>query len=93
MSLDVRFGDLPVQQSLGQAWNIKSDSFTNRICSPVKPFTRRGPFSVDNSLFDPLGFISPIVPHGRILYREIGECSNNWDYPLPEGQEKELIEW
>ena len=34
MSLDIRSGDLPAQQSLGLAWNINFDSFTNRIGFP-----------------------------------------------------------
>ncbi|XP_062566124.1 uncharacterized protein LOC134228483 [Saccostrea cucullata] len=93
MALDIGSDDLPVQQSLGLAWDINADSFTYNTHIPVKPFTKRGLLSVINSLFDPLGFIAPIVIHGRILYREMGEHNSSWDDPLPEGREKEWLEW
>ncbi|XP_065930417.1 uncharacterized protein [Magallana gigas] len=83
MSLDTGSDDLPVQHNLGLSWGINSDSFTYNIRILEKPITKRGLLSVVNSLFEPLGFIAPIVIYGRILYREVGECNSSWDDPLP----------
>lgn len=93
MSLDIGSDDLPVQHSLGLSWDINSDSFTYSTRILEKPFTKRGLLSVVNSLFDPLGFIAPIVIHGRILYREVGECNSSWDDPLPSDREEEWTRW
>jgi hypothetical protein len=93
MLLDTGSGDLPVQHNLGLAWDINSDSFTYNTNIPLKPFTKRGLLSVINSLFDQLGFIAPVVIHGRILYREIGKCNSSWDDTLPDTREKEWEEW
>lgn len=58
-----------------------------------KNHLRKGLLSIINSLFDPLGFIAPIVVHGRILYREICEDNEDWDEPLPKDHEEEWSRW
>ncbi|XP_061180594.1 uncharacterized protein LOC133189205 [Saccostrea echinata] len=92
-SLDIAADELPIQQSLGLAWDINSDSLNFSARIPEKPFTKRGLLSIINSLFDPLGFIAPIVIHGRILYREICEDNDDWDEPLPNDREEEWTIW
>ncbi|KAI3351107.1 hypothetical protein L3Q82_005671 [Scortum barcoo] len=43
--LDLAVDDLPIQRSLGVAWNMTRDTLTFNIPEPQKPFTReRGPF-------------------------------------------------
>jgi hypothetical protein len=59
--LDLGSEELPVQRSLGLSWNISNDYFVFRVCTELKPFTRRGALSVINSIFDPIGFTSPIT--------------------------------
>ncbi|XP_061191617.1 uncharacterized protein LOC133199804 [Saccostrea echinata] len=92
-SLDIAADELPIQQNLGLAWDINSDSLNFSARIPEKPFTKRGLLSIINSLFDPLGFIAPIVIHGRILYREICEDNDDWDEPLPNDREEEWTTW
>ncbi|KAK3104599.1 hypothetical protein FSP39_005889 [Pinctada imbricata] len=92
-TLDIYADELPMQQSLGLSWDINSDCMTFSARIPDKPFTKRGLLSVINSLFDPLGFIAPIVIHGRILYREICEYKEGWDDPLQNDREKEWSDW
>lgn len=57
--LDLGQAEFPTQRSLGLGWNLNNESFTFQICDVMKPYTRRGVLSTLNSLFDPLGFISP----------------------------------
>ena len=84
-------GERSIQQTLGLSWNIASDEFIIRTNVPERPFTKRGVLSTINSIFDPLGFASPIVLTGRLIQRAIistKPCtdqppSNDWDNPLP----------
>lgn len=75
--------DLPVQRSLGIAWNMTSDTFMFNIPEAQKPFTRRGVLSTINSVFDPLGFLAPVTVQGRMLLRELMSQGEEWDTPLP----------
>ncbi|XP_061191733.1 uncharacterized protein LOC133199970 [Saccostrea echinata] len=84
---------LPAQQSLGLSWDLNSDTFTFNSQLEDKPFTQRGLLSTLNSLFDPMGFIAPLVITGRILARNI--CSTNaaWDDDLPDTYRQEWENW
>ncbi|KAK5853507.1 hypothetical protein PBY51_014653 [Eleginops maclovinus] len=57
-----------------------------------KPYTRRGILSTVNSLYDPLGFVAPIVMQGKALVRELSS-EQGWDTPLDPGKETEWNTW
>ncbi|KAL1276032.1 hypothetical protein QQF64_035655 [Cirrhinus molitorella] len=77
----------------GISWNIPTDTFTFQVQIDDKPFTRRGVLSTINSIFDPLGFLSPVTIQGRSLLRELSMDKRDWDEPLPENQRAEWIKW
>ena len=85
------FDDCSSQQTLGVEWNIASDNFVIRCNVPERPFSKRGILSTNNSMYDPLGFVSPITLSGRILQRQLVPsvqdnptiASLMWDEPLP----------
>lgn len=83
---------LPLQRSLGLSWNLETDSFTFLVSREVKPYTRRGILSTVNTLFDPLGFISPITMQGKTLVRELSS-EQGWDTPLDPDKEPEWNAW
>ncbi|XP_033744340.1 uncharacterized protein LOC117330227 [Pecten maximus] len=83
---------LPVQHSLGMSWDLNTDSFKFDIQVNTKPETRRGMLSTLNSIFDPIGFLSPITIHGRILFREIA-TGTGWDEPIPTEQLEKWNVW
>ncbi|XP_072516499.1 uncharacterized protein [Salminus brasiliensis] len=85
--------DLPDQRSLGIRWNIVTDTFTFQAPDTNKPYTRRGLLSVVNSLFDPLGFLAPVIIRGRLLLRELSSVCSEWDVPLPENKHEEWNRW
>ena len=74
-----------MQSALGVAWDVQSDSFVIKVVLQDRPFSKRGVLSTINSIFDPLGMVSPIVLGGRLLQREVMSAQNNmdWDDPLP----------
>lgn len=74
--------DVPTQRSLGLLWDLRTDSFKFSISTTDKPVTRRGILSVVNSLYDPLGFISPVTIKGKIILRKVVSSTVDWDEPL-----------
>lgn len=91
--LDFSTDDAHLQRSLGISWNILTDTFTFQVQTDNKPYTRRGVLSTVNSIFDPLGFLSPVTIQGRSLLRELSMDNKDWDEPLPENQRAEWTKW
>ena len=75
---------LPVERALGITWCIESDSFKFRIILKDRPLTRRGVLSSVSSLYDPLGFIAPVVLAGKQILQQMCVDGADWDDPLPE---------
>ena len=71
---------LPIERALGVIWCIESDTFNFRIELKDKPCTRRGILSTISSIYDPLGFIAPVVLVGKKILQDICH-TNSWDKP------------
>ncbi|KAI4871708.1 hypothetical protein NFI96_005782 [Prochilodus magdalenae] len=84
---------ITVQRSLGLSWHLKKDIFTFRVAETNKSFTRRGILATVNSLFDPLGFATPVTIQGKFLLRELSSEALDWDTPLPEDRKEEWNTW
>jgi len=52
----------------GVQWNVASDEFKFIVALQMQPQTRRGILSSVNSLFDALGFLSPVILEARLIY-------------------------
>ncbi|XP_013421679.1 uncharacterized protein LOC106181750 isoform X2 [Lingula anatina] len=92
-SIDLFEEELPQQASLGLVWELKDDAFIFKLNMPERPPTRRGILSAISSIFDPLGFLTPITTGGRILLREITESGVEWDQPLVEDLKTKWEAW
>ncbi|XP_033728036.1 uncharacterized protein LOC117317344 [Pecten maximus] len=93
VSYDLELSETPPQRSLGISWDIASDSFTFRVSKAVQPYTKRGVLSTINSLYDPIGFLSPVVIKGKLIMRDIMCTGLDWDDPLPPGTYSQWCEW
>ncbi|XP_057695101.1 thymocyte nuclear protein 1 isoform X1 [Corythoichthys intestinalis] len=91
--LDLEFDNIPLQRSLGVLWDLENDCFTFHVNTDQKPYTRRGVLATINSLYDPLGFVSPITMQGKALLRELSAEQKDWDEPLPIEREEEWNKW
>lgn len=91
--LDLDLDDIPLQRSLGVLWNLENDCFTFQVATEPKPYTRRGVLATVTSLYDPLGFVSPISMQGKALLRELSAEQKDWDEPLPVEREEEWNKW
>lgn len=90
--LELGVDPLPLQRSLGLSWNLEMDSFTFLVSQEKKPYTRRGILSTVNSLYDPLGFVAPVVMQGKALVRELS-TEQGWDTPLVPEKETQWNMW
>lgn len=80
------------QQTLGLSWNTNSDTLFINSEVPERPFTKRGVLATINSIYDPLGFVAPVVLTGKLIQRQLITSKNNpnakvdglsWDDDLP----------
>ena len=80
------------QQTLGLTWEITEDKLVVNSLVPDKPFTKRGVLAVVNSIFDLLGFVTPVLLTGTLLQRQLITSKENsnpkvdkfsWDDDLP----------
>ena len=72
---------LPIERALGVIWCTESDTFNFRIELKDKPCTRRGILSTISPIYDPLGFIAPVVLVGKKILQDICH-SKCWDEPV-----------
>ena len=86
--------------TLGVSWNTDEDVFIMNSEIPLKPFTKRGILSTNNSLYDPIGMSAPVSLTGKLLQREIllGGANNElsklgWDDNLPENYYSNWTSW
>ena len=61
------------ERVLGVSWSVEKDEFFFEVKLPNVSATKRGILSVTNSLYDPLGFVLPVVLCARILYSEVSQ--------------------
>ncbi|XP_071811288.1 uncharacterized protein [Apostichopus japonicus] len=59
--LNVMYNSRNIERALGVYWCVESDTFQFRISLQDKPLTRRGILSIVSSVYDPLGFLAPVV--------------------------------
>jgi len=70
---------LPVECTLGVQWAMETDDFNFRIMDEGKALTLRGILSVVSSMYDPLGFIAPIILLAKSLLQSLCKQKYGWD--------------
>lgn len=82
--LDLKFDQLPIERTLGIMWCIETDCFKFRIVIQERPLTRRGVLSTVCSVYDPLGFVAPLILVGKQILQELCRGNVDWDEPIPD---------
>ncbi|XP_046580120.1 uncharacterized protein LOC124287661 [Haliotis rubra] len=83
----------PLQRSLGILWDVQSDVFTFRLPSENKPCTKRGILSTVNSIFDPMGFVAPVVIQVKLILRDVVSTGLGWDDIVPAEHLQRWEQW
>ena len=84
LDIDLENQELPRDRALGIKWNLETDTFFYEPKEFNKPMTRRGVISVISSIFDPLGFASPFIITGKMIFQEMTKMKLSWDEVMPE---------
>ena len=77
--LDLDADELALERALGVSWCTEKDTFKFNIEVKDKPFTRRGVLSTVSSIYDPSGFLSPVVLKGKKILQQMCRLNLDWD--------------
>ncbi|XP_072041448.1 uncharacterized protein [Amphiura filiformis] len=83
----------PNQKALGMMWLVESDELGFKIEIRDRPPTRRGILSVVSAIYDPLGFVSPVILPAKRILQSLCELQVSWDEPIPDLQRKQWDRW
>ena len=78
------------EKVLGMQWHVKGDYFTFDIHVNKKSFTRRGLLSMTASVYDPMGFVAPVILEAKLLLQDLCKQKANWDSVI---SEEERVRW
>ncbi|XP_065356083.1 uncharacterized protein LOC135950472 [Calliphora vicina] len=88
----LEINDESVAKTLGIRWNARTDRFyfSTSAFSSKERFTKREVLSTIAKLFDPAGWLGPIVVIAKILMQQIWSEKTKWDDDISEAA---LIKW
>ena len=76
-TLDLDLEKLPVERILGVQWDVKKDALLFKVREPHQPPTKRGILSAVNSLYDPMGFVCPVVLEAKKILQRLWKLNLN----------------
>ena len=92
-SIDLDKEAIPMERALGVQWCVEKDLFQFRIVLKDRPCTRRGILSTVSSIYDPLGFVTPVLMEGKKILQELCREKADWDDPDPENIKARWERW
>ena len=72
---------------------MENDSFQFRITLRDMPLTRRGVLSTIGSVYDPLGFIAPVILKGKKILEQLCLYNSDWDAPVSDRISAQRESW
>ena len=72
------------EKVLGMQWHIKGDYFTFDIYVSKISFTRRGLLSMTAGVYDPPGFVAPVILEAKLLLQDLHKQKASWDSVISE---------
>ncbi|KAK0131196.1 hypothetical protein N1851_034101 [Merluccius polli] len=91
--LDFDRDKLPTERALGLLWCVESDMFKFNISVTDKAHTRRNILSMVSSIYDPLGFLSPLTLLAKLLLQDLCRHKYSWDYEIPQAAAERWRRW
>jgi hypothetical protein len=82
-----------MERALGILWQTETDTFMFKVKDQEKPNTKRGMLSTIGTLYDPLGFLSPVLLKPKMMLQSLWRQNCDWDDPLPANVEQEWKAW
>ncbi|GFT36267.1 integrase catalytic domain-containing protein [Trichonephila clavipes] len=85
--------DLSVK-TLGISWKPFEDYFAFKVSvSANHIYTKREVLSVIDKLYDPLGFLGPVIAKAKVFLQQLWQCKLDWDDVLPNSSANEWREF
>ena len=78
-NLDLDSAQLPVERTLGILWNPEDDVFQFQCDLKQIATSRRTMLSMASSIYDPLGFIAPLIIPAKIILQQMCRQKTGWD--------------
>ena len=69
---------------LGLKWNKSTDTISVEFPEQTPITTKRGVLATLAKIYDPLGLVSPITLHRKLIYRDVCDLKASWDADLPQ---------
>lgn len=91
--LDLSHDALPEERVLGVTWCSESDAFKIRINAKPTPQTRRGILSFVSAIYDPLGFLSPVILPAKMILQKLCSLKVTWDEDIPAELAQRILLW
>ena len=82
--VDLDLEDLHVERTLGVRWDMEMDVFKFWIKDQAKAPTRTGILLVVSSMYDPLGFVAPVILPAKSLLQSLCKWKYGWDEEILE---------
>ena len=89
-NLDLKSECLPTDRALGIHWDVEEDTFKLVVSAREHPENRKGVLSSIATVYDPLGFASPLILIGREINQELCRLKYDWNEALPKDL---LVRW
>lgn len=80
----IDFDKHEVLKTLGLRWDNANDVFTYQVKkqNPESVVTKRQFLSATTSIFDPIGYLAPIIVKLKIMYQDMWAEKIDWDEPM-----------
>ena len=88
LNLDIE--KLPIERALGVLWKVERDVFKFEVRKTDKHLTKRGILSTVSSLYDPMGFVYPVILKAKKIMQQLWKLQVGWDEPIPA---EEQLHW
>ena len=92
-TLDLDLENLPVERTLGVQWDVEKDVFLFKIRVPHQSHTKRGILSAVSSLYDPMGFVCPVVLEAKKILQKLWKLNLGWDDEIPGDLQNRWNKW
>ena len=92
-TLNLEFDDLPTERTLGINWDVATDCFRFKVVLKENPTTRRGILATVASIYDPMGFVAPVILTGKQILQTLCRTGTQWDDPLPVSLQPQWEQW
>ncbi|UYV76707.1 hypothetical protein LAZ67_14001843, partial [Cordylochernes scorpioides] len=80
---------------LGMKWNLLEDTLnvTPKFGVIINSLSKRDLLSHTQQIFDPIGFLAPVLLPAKLLIQQAWTVKTDWDEPLPSTIQENFMKW